>query len=353
MLKSLLGKIIYYSYFVILKPIPQKFYKYIIIILEKFILYTKKISLGHTIIVDQQIKNINFKIYVRKNNSVAHYTYTQLNKSDDKRVYELSIIVCLNSILKKEKKPVFVDVGACVGHYVCYVAKFLNYDLPVYALEYNDRCCEDIRKSASLNKISNIEVLNCLLSDKKEELLTDDINISNPYKPKKKEKSVSDDNLKKVLKSDKKIFTTTMDDIFKEKKIIPNIIKMDVDGAEGKILSGSKNLLKKNVNYLLMELHTSTQLEKYSPGFTKADIIKGLIDLDFNCYMISPHSSEYRNLAPSDWATQQSYLNNTSKLKYLKIEKDLTASVLYDRNFSDIFILAIKKEININSLGCF
>ena len=108
MLKSLLGKIIYYSYFLILKPIPQKFYKYMIIILEKFILYTKKISLGHTIIVDQQIKNINFKIYVRKNNSVAHYTYTQLNKSDDKRVYELSIIVCLNSILKKEKKPSYV-----------------------------------------------------------------------------------------------------------------------------------------------------------------------------------------------------------------------------------------------------
>ena len=107
MLKSLLGKIVYYSYFVILKPIPQKFYKYIIIILEKFILYTKKISLGHTIIVDQQIKNINFKIYVRKNNSVAHYTYTQLNKLDDKRIYELSIIVCLNSTLEKRKKTCF------------------------------------------------------------------------------------------------------------------------------------------------------------------------------------------------------------------------------------------------------
>ena len=128
---------------------------------------------------------------------------------------------------------------------------------------------------------------------------------------------------------------------------------MDVHGAEGKILFGSKNLLKKNVNYLLMELHTSDQLEKYSPGFTKADIIKGLIDLDFNCYMISPHSSEYRNLAPSDWATQQSYLNNTSKLKYLKIEKDLATSVLYDRNFSDILILALKKEMNIDSLDCF
>jgi hypothetical protein len=65
-------------------------------------------------------------------------------------------------------------------------------------------------------------------------------------------------------------------------------------------------------------------------------------------------SHGHDNLIETDWTTpQQSYLNNTSKLEYLKIEKDLAASVLYDRNFSDIFILAIKKEININSLDCF
>ena len=187
MLKSLLGKIIYYSYFLILKPIPQKFYKYIIIILEKFILYTKKISLGHTIIVDQQIQNINFKIYVRKNNTQAHYTYTQL--LDGNKVYEPSITVCLNSILKNEKKPVFADVGAFVGHYACYVSKFLNYDLPVYALESNDKFCEDLKKSASLSKISNIEVLNCLLSDKKEELFVYDVAVMNLDELQKKKTS--------------------------------------------------------------------------------------------------------------------------------------------------------------------
>jgi len=178
MLISLIGKIFYYSYFIILKPIPQKFYKYIIIILEKFILYTKKISLGHTIIADLQIQNINFKIYVRKNNTQAHFVYTHL--LNGKKIYEPSITICLNSILINEKKPVFADVGAFVGHYSCYVSKFLSYDLPVYALESNDKFCEDIKKSASLNKISNIEVLNCILSDKKEELYTYDVQVMNP-----------------------------------------------------------------------------------------------------------------------------------------------------------------------------
>ena len=147
MLKSLFGKTAYFLYFIILKCIPQKFYKYIIIAFEKFIIYTKKISSKHTIVVGQQIQNINFKIYVRKNNAQAHYTYTQL--LDKKKVYELYITVCLNSILKNETKPVFADVGAFVGHYACYVSKFLNYNLPVYALESNDEFCKDIKKSAS------------------------------------------------------------------------------------------------------------------------------------------------------------------------------------------------------------
>ena len=84
-----------------------------------------------------------FKIFVRKQNTQAHYTYTQLLGPG--RVYELAITVCLNSILKYEKKPIFADVGAFIGHYACYVSKFLNYDLPVYALESNKEFCNDIK----------------------------------------------------------------------------------------------------------------------------------------------------------------------------------------------------------------
>ena len=351
MMNSLFKKIVFYLYSVILKPIPQKYYKHIISMFEKFILATRKISLGHTIIVDQQIQNVKFKIRVRKNNLQAHYTYTDLLKDKDV-VYKPSTIVCLNSILKIQKKPIFADVGAFVGHYACYVSKLLNYDTPVYALEANSSFCEDIRRNASLNNISNIEVINSILSDKKEESFVYDVAVMNPQELEQK-KLISNDYYNEVLKSGRKIFTTTIDDVFKEKEIMPNIVKLDAHGAEGKILSGSKNLLKNNVNYILMEVHTPKDLEMYSPGYTNVDIVKGLIDLDFNCYLISPHSDGHRKLFDVDWTNAQSYLNNTSKLKYFKIEKDLATSVLYDRNFSDIFILAIKKDLDIRNLDCF
>jgi len=350
MKKSLLGTIIFKIYYIILKIFPQKFYKYIIILFEKLIHYTRKVSLDSTIIFDYKIQNTSFKIFVRKQNTQAHYTYTQLLSPG--RVYELAITVCLNSILKYEKKPIFADVGAFIGHYACYVSKFLNYDLPVYALESNKEFCNDIKKSASLSNISNIEVLNSILSDKEEELFVYDVGVINPEEIKNK-KFIDKKYLEKVLKFGKKVPATTMDNIFKDKKNIPNILKMDVHGAEGKILAGSNKLLFNNINYILMELHTDDDLKKFSPGFTKSKIVENLIDHNFNCYLISPHSDGFTNIYSANDDTQKLYLNNTNKLEYIKIEKDIAKLVLYDRNFSDIFILALKKDIDIKLLDCF
>ena len=350
MIKSLLGKIVYSLYYLILKIFPHKIYRYIIFILNKIIHYTKKVSLDSTIIADYEIENIKFKMYVRKQNSQAHYTYTQLLSKG--RVYELAITVCLNSILKKEDKPIFADIGAFIGHYACYVSKFLNYDKPVYALESNKEFCEDLQKSVSLSNISNVEIINATLSDKKEELFVYDVGVVNPEDIKN---SQSDDQeyLKKVFKYGKKSNTITLDDVFKEKKYIPNILKMDVHGAEGKILAGSNKLLSNNIKYLLMELHIDSDLNKFSPGFSKVKIIQNLIENDFNCYLISPHSDGFRNLYTANDDKQKMYLNNTNKLEYYKMEKDSVEDIMYDRNFSDVFVLALKKNIDIKSLSCF
>ena len=350
MIKSFFGKIVYTLYYLILKIFPHKTYRYIILILKRVIHYTKKISLDSTVVADYEVENVKFKMYVRKQNSQAHYTYTELLSKG--RVYELAITVCLNSILKKEDKPIFADIGAFIGHYACYVSKFLNYDLPVYALESNKEFCEDLKKSASLSNISNIEIINAILSDKKEELFVYDVGVVNP-KDIKSKKSDDQEYLKKVHKFGKKFDATTLDDVFKDKEHIPNILKMDVHGAEGKILAGSNKLLSKNIKYLLMELHTDHDLKKFSPGFSKVQIIQNLIENDLNCYLISPHSDGFRNLYSAQDDAQKLYLNNTNKLEYHKIEKDSIEGTLYDRNFSDIFVLAMKKDIDIKSLSCF
>lgn len=350
MSKSYLGNIINKIFFFILKILPHSSYKFLILFFQKIILFIKKVSLDSTIVFDYEIENIKFKIFVRKQNSQAHYTYTQLLTKG--KVYELAVTVCLNSVLKKETKPIFADIGAFVGHYACYVSKSLKYELPVYAIESNKDFCNDIEKSASLSNIKNIEIINAVLSDKEENLYVYDVGVVNPIdinNQKKDEKEYLD----KVSKFGKQSQTTTMDKLFENKEYKPNILKMDVHGAEGKILNGSKNLLNNNIKYILMEMHTEKDLNKFSPGYTKSKIIKNLIEKNFNCYLVSPHSDGFRNLfAPSN-EVQKLYLKNINKLNYLQLEENTVESVMYDRNFSDNFILALKKDIDINSLSCF
>ena len=350
MSKFYLGNILNKIFFIILKIFPHSSYKFLIFFFQKIILFIKKVSLDSTIVVNYEIEDIKFKVFVRKQNSQAHYTYTQLLTKG--RVYELAVTVCLNSVLKKEAKPIFADIGAFIGHYACYVSKFLKYELPIYAIESNKDFCNDIKKSAMLSNIKNINIINAVLSDKEESLYVYDVGVVNPENIDDKKKDEKE-YLEKVSKLGKKSQTTTLDKLFQNKEFLPNILKMDVHGAEGKILNGSNNLLKNNIKYILMEMHTEDDLNKFSPGFSKSKIIKNLLNYNFNCYLISPHSDGFRNLfAPSN-EVQRLYLRNIKKLKYLKLENDTVENILYDRNFSDNFILALKKDVNINSLDCF
>ena len=93
-----------------------------------------------------------------------------------------------------------------------------------------------------------------------------DVGVVNP-KDIESKKSDDQEYLKKVHKFGKKFDATTLDDVFKDKEHIPNILKMDVHGAEGKILAGSNKLLSNNIKYLLMELHTDNDFKKIFSWF--------------------------------------------------------------------------------------
>lgn len=53
-----------------------------------------------------------------------------------------------------------------------------------------------------------------------------------------------------------------------EQGIRPDIVKIDVHGAEGKVLSGMKNVLAKNVRRLFCELHDDLH------GCTVSDLVR-------------------------------------------------------------------------------
>ena len=125
------------------------------------------------------------------------------------------------------------------------------------------------------------------------------------------------------------------------------MIKIDVHGAEGKVLLGSKKVLKDFTKIILLELHSNNYIKKFSDGLNREKILELLISLDFKCYLIS----SFRDFEKSEDVQNQYYSNK--KFQYIEVNSKNFNEVFFDRDQTDQFIFACKKEIDIKGFDCF
>ena len=92
--------------------------------LEKTKYFLKSLSFRFNRIVSLRIKETYFKLFIRKKNIQAHSVYGFM--ADDKHVYELAIITCLNNVIGKYKNIIFADIGSFIGFYAIYFSKLTN-----------------------------------------------------------------------------------------------------------------------------------------------------------------------------------------------------------------------------------
>ena len=334
-----------------LRLIPKRSHHRVEIFIENLLGYVKKSFSNHDEIVNLKVGSTNFSLKVRKNNLQAHTVYKKMKNENS--IYELSILTCLKSILDKtfEKENLFLDIGSFIGYYTCFVAKYKRSKIDIISIESNPDFSKDISEAIKINKITNAEVINETLSDKNSkqyiyrEMSIDADSLEN---------SDLDKNLyDKFTKHSFSKNSITLDNlnIKFDKYKNSNIMKIDAHGAEAKILSGANNLLK-NISYILLELHTDSDIEIYSPGYNKKQVIENLIKQNFNCYLVSPHADIRTKLRKmNDY--RNDYFNYKKKFEYVLIEKDMIEKILFDRNLSDIFILCLKDDVSINELACF
>ena len=312
-------------------------------VLEKTKNLVRNLSYMFDRIVSLNIRKVHFKLYIRRKNIQGHSVYGFM--SDNKHVYEVAIVSCLNNIVEKYKEIVFADIGSFVGFYAIYFSKLSENSSKVYAIESNESYCEDIKKSLNINKTENIEILNAILSDKDEEqifyrefaLVKDNLKSSN-FQNKRLFNEIS--------ANSKKSNTIKLDDLFLNKNQKPNILKIDVHGAEGKVIRGGKKVLKESVKVILLELHSQNDLDIYSNGIKRKEIISDLNNLGFKTYLISP----FRELDRQ--GLDDKLLSYEKKLNYREVTK-VNADELFFGNNNDAFILCLNKTFEIEQFNCF
>jgi len=170
-------------------------------------------------------------------------------------------------VIKEELKAgmTVIDCGSNIGFYPLLEANILKNKGAIYAIE------PDIRNYNILNK--NVELCQYGTTIKPFQMAVSNENgISKMFVTKQS-------NLNKLSSKDDKSFserhsvdstvevkTTTMDDFCNQENIIPDFIRMDIEGFEVEVFQGMKNIFKtaKNGFMIFLELHPHAYSEERS-----------------------------------------------------------------------------------------
>ena len=142
----------------------------------------------------------------------------------------------------------FADVGGHLGYYSC-IAGVLNPHLKVFCFEMNQRLIPAIRANFQANQMRNAIVVSSPVADKRKLVSYSRASVSSD------EPIHTEGDCKQKSRSRIYTETITLDDFFSAQETVPDIIKIDVEGAEMEVLQGAATLIKNHRPVLFLELH--------------------------------------------------------------------------------------------------
>lgn len=148
----------------------------------------------------------------------------------------------------ENKKTVF-DVGAHIGLYSIPASKRLDRLGAIYAFEPSRANCEYIEKHKHFNNAYNIRVIPFLVGER---------TVSRAPFYDSRETSPMNSIIKPKKGYDHKQtsrYQISLDDFCTEHGLFPEIMKIDVEGAELNVLKGARRLLKKSRPVVFLSIH--------------------------------------------------------------------------------------------------
>lgn len=166
--------------------------------------------------------------------------------------YEHYSFLGLKLLLSSQQSPIIFDIGASYGVMSCLISKMLGGKGRVYAFEANSSVIEKAEGFAKANNLRNIDFINKFVGEKSG-LMTDFFIVPGTH-------SVASTRNPEILKFHPQAVQSNMemlaiDDFVQETGIIPELCKVDIEGAEYVAITGMQNLLTNHQVDLVIETH--------------------------------------------------------------------------------------------------
>jgi len=151
------------------------------------------------------------------------------------------------SLIQPKEGETLVDLGANVGYYTLKLSPLVGNNGKIIAIEADPESCEILKKNCILNKFSNIRIHNIAITEKKGQVRLYKSDIHSGTNSIFSNKGRSDTNYITIP-------STTLNDLLDESYPVIDWMKIDVEGAELKVLKGCKKTLEKTKK-IIIELH--------------------------------------------------------------------------------------------------
>lgn len=144
---------------------------------------------------------------------------------------------------------VALDIGAHIGYFSMLLSK--KHNAKVFAFEPMPYNVKKIKHYFVMNKVENVKILEMALSNQKGQLVfsnLDSSDVGNTY--------VSNSPIFELSKNNIIVESNSLDNLLKENIISkPNVLKVDVEGAELDVLKGAYYLLKTHRPIIFLSTH--------------------------------------------------------------------------------------------------
>ncbi|MEM7086974.1 MAG: FkbM family methyltransferase [Bacteroidota bacterium] len=180
-----------------------------------------------------------------------------------------------------EKDSVVLDIGGHLGYFSCLAASLAS-NGSVHVFEVDPKCITLIEQNSAINNFENIIINNMAVSNQNG-LETIPV-MDNP-------------NPSLVINSSEsgiEVQAIRIDDYIEKHGVVPDFIKIDVEGAEWKVLQGMSTLLENAKLTLLVEIHVNNLIDFFDTNYQ--EIIAFLKVKGFSIKKLNTHREDSSNL---------------------------------------------------------
>ncbi len=200
---------------------------------------------------------------------------------------------------------VLVDIGAGIGYYALVGARLVGRAGKVYAFEPEPGNYALLSRNVRLNNFDNVIPVQKAIAERTGGT---DLFLSSWHKS-------GHSTVERTLRQRIRVETDTLDAIFPRPSRV-DVIKMDIEGAEGLALKGAAELLASSASLALLMEFTPQLLER--SGFPPQKLLSGLVQQGFALYEIDEAS---RRLKPSDALLAEKTRHRQTNVLLLKNRK--------------------------------